>query len=1322
MSILGEQFEPWVQAQILVRQNVHGLKTRNNEQLNVLNNQNAWLKLGSSVKVTDNSDGRRRIRDLGLENTSQFVGIKLASKSVLFNTMSDLDVSSSKYTQRAGVTDNKNLWNSSNAYGLGGNQFGIVPAPGLISADIIARNRGSIREANVEIKANNKFQFELIELLYLRLGYSMLLEWGWNKYHSAKSSNIEGKLKTTGSTLMETYWFEQTETPFTDVLNRIDQQKVMLEGNYDGFLGKVVNFDWKFNPDGTYDITLKLITVGDVIESLKVNLPQTTATVGQVNASINANTTPVSAGLASANSTIITNAGDSTLSYDLYTDIVGDQDKFDGSFGGVKTGFLSLLGVVGDEINNTISLNPNLGTQPGAPLTPASNQGGNTMKYSFFLTFRELLAKIEKYCLPTINGDKILGINMGDDQICAIYPYQFSIDPRICFVRPFFLEKFSFNSEADSNAGDTGINNYSSWLQRVNNFGTKDKDAIYGNIMDIYLNYDFITNVLANETNNKGDIFLFKFLQKICDGVNDALGGINNIECILSKDREINFIEQNPISSIETSTKYGSYFTKDPVPFELYGYNPNGVRDPKTKELKPTSNFVREFGFNTKIDPQLSSMITIGATAEGKKTKNYDGTAFSKWNEGLEDRFSYKYDSPEEPPLVSVPSDISGEVSPLTLDQLTKISNAFDKSTLDLYKGIDVIDEWASPVFGWMMERPAISTTWGGLTKDGKRDIDPCPITNETYKNKSWSEYATKVRRRVIADALKNANQGEVKDDIVNYIAYCVRAFGGKENNTPITSPDYFKFDDSFIKLGKNSFKGWVNTISNKNYEKNKQPSNTIGFIPIDLNLKCDGLSGVKMYQQLAIRQEFLPRQYPRALKFIISKVNHSISNNDWTTELKTISTANVSDSKLTAETFKLVEYDLTDRELIYAATTFGPAGNLTVIPGVGGILSSGIEGDPAKIINPENKGSGYYTGSPLAKWFTAKGVTNGINEQIIPYLVDTGDTGRGKTLEKMIAHNGGNKNWLLAPAPAAAWARWKADATASGYSLTLTNGYRSQAYQASFGKGGGAADPGKSPHGWGGAVDIGIKEKTSGKLRHQIALRSDVNSSSFRYGKPLNNKTGEGALLDRLAEDWKIIALAGARYGFFNPERLADNTTPEKLKTTLDEAWHFEYWGPVEVGYTNPNAAAGGGASPTAANNFGWGGVAGPAGTTTPSQGANAATSYTAAKNIFWDFKKIFALTDKYGPNNQPLFKPAKGRNDNEELAKSLLLEFLDRSFIRKRFGQIIPPDNQAIQDFINKCLAEMVESSSANVKFFITAGTESGQKEYIGYINTNF
>jgi hypothetical protein len=1181
--------------------------------------------------------------------------------------MSDLDVGSSKYTQRAGVTNNTNLWNSSNAYGLGGNQFGITPPPGLISADIKAKNRGSIREANIVIKANNKFQFELIELLYLRLGFSMLLEWGWNKYNSASTDAVAGTYKTTKSTLMETYWFQQTKTAFTDVLDKIEQQRMSYEGNYDGFLGKVVNFDWKFNPDGTYDITLKLITVGDVIESLKVNLPQTTATVGQVNEQIQKNATPVSSGLFSAGSTIITNAGDSTLSYNLYSDIVGDQDKFDGSKGGTKTGFLSLLGVVGDEINNTVISDNNTGTQPSAPITPASNQGGNTMKYSFFLTFRELLAKVEKYCLPSINGEKILGVNLSRNQICAIYPYQFSQDPRICFVLPFFLPRFSFNTEeqfnlgktADGSINGTGINNYSSWLKRVNSFGNKDGNAIFGHIMDIYLNYDFVTSILANETNDKGDIYLFKFLQKICDGINDAMGGINNIECVLTKDRYITFIEQNPIAGIETSGRFKEAYTPNAVPFELFGYNPSGSVDPVSKKLMQTSNFVRDFGFNTKIDPQLASMITIGATAEGKKTKNYDGTAFSKWNDGLQDRFSYDFDNPEEPPILENTSG-SAEISPLTLDQVAKIKNHYEE------KGEIDTRNWIG------FKRDQVTTEWGGSKVKGVKDIPECPITKRSYENYTWEEYASRVRNWQAYQILRGTQNTStnIKDDAVNYITYCVRAFGGKENNSPITTPNYFKFDDGFIKLGKNAFKGWVNTISNKNFEKNSQPSNTTGFIPIDLSLKCDGLSGVKIYNELAIRQEFLPKQYPKALKFIISQVNHSISDNDWSTELKTISTANVSESTLTAEDYKLIEYDLTDKELIYAASTFGQPGALTIIPGVGGIPGSGIAAgvDPGPIINPKELGKYPYSTSPLAKWFTAKGVTNGINAQMIPLLVDTGIPGNERTRK----FNAGGQTWLLAPAPAAAWVRWKADCLASGYKITLTNGYRSQEYQQDI-AGPAAASPGKSPHGWGGAADIGIYEETSKKLRHQINQRYDINKKKLKYGSPLDGRHGEGALLDRLTEDWKVVALCGARYGFYNPARLQNKTG----KNMLDEAWHFEYWGPVEVGYVNQDAVAGAGS------------ITGAVGTD------KEKLSFNTILAMHEDLKKIFALTDNFGPNNEPLFKPANNSTtfggDDEELAVTLYQGWLNSSKVKKRLKNIIGADKSGYANFLQEIIRRM-------------------------------
>ena len=85
-------------------------------------------------------------------------------------------------------------------------------------------------------------------------------------------------------------------------------------------------------------------------------------------------------------------------------------------------------------------------------------------------------------------------------------------------------------------------------------------------------------------------------------------------------------------------TNFSNSFNQN-VPFEIYGYS-NGL------QVLHISNFVRDFSFKTKIGPELASMITIGATAANKSTKNYDGTAFSKWNDGLEDAYAREYKDP----------------------------------------------------------------------------------------------------------------------------------------------------------------------------------------------------------------------------------------------------------------------------------------------------------------------------------------------------------------------------------------------------------------------------------------------------------------------------------------------------------------------------------------------------------------------------------------------------------------------------------------------------------------------------------------------------
>ena len=140
--------------------------------------------------------------------------------------------------------------------------------PGIVSAEVKCLNRGSIRSATVQIKAHNQFQFDLLELLYMRLGYTMLLEWG----HMNFIGN-NGKRQKVGTTLTETMFFKDEKRDQNEVLEKIQEQRINYQGNVDAFFGRVTNFSWKFSPDGTYDITLELYTLGDIVESLAINVP-----------------------------------------------------------------------------------------------------------------------------------------------------------------------------------------------------------------------------------------------------------------------------------------------------------------------------------------------------------------------------------------------------------------------------------------------------------------------------------------------------------------------------------------------------------------------------------------------------------------------------------------------------------------------------------------------------------------------------------------------------------------------------------------------------------------------------------------------------------------------------------------------------------------------------------------------------------------------------------------------------------------------------------------------------------------------------------------
>ena len=246
--------------QIETRQNKLGKTSLDPADIVYNNSRTAWLRMASGVDLKDASKA-----GLGNINPSGLTGNKLASNFVLYGGVS----SAAEGTPGSTVFSKGSSIRSQikSQYGVGfSTDWGPVPPPGIESLEIQAINRGGLRKAQLQLVAHNPDQFKLIETLYLRLGFTMLVEWGHTHYYDNNGNLKEmdyttdpltSFLGTTGG------GFERYRT----LQDSIDLTRQNTKYNYDGFVGFVQNFTWNFSENGTYNINLTLISSGALIES-----------------------------------------------------------------------------------------------------------------------------------------------------------------------------------------------------------------------------------------------------------------------------------------------------------------------------------------------------------------------------------------------------------------------------------------------------------------------------------------------------------------------------------------------------------------------------------------------------------------------------------------------------------------------------------------------------------------------------------------------------------------------------------------------------------------------------------------------------------------------------------------------------------------------------------------------------------------------------------------------------------------------------------------------------------------------------------------------
>jgi len=245
MSIFRDGFEPEITTQLKKREDA--MLNRTTENIQYINSRNAWIRMASSVNVNGTSD--------------------LAQAYVLQGGTLN-DGASSNWSFKTGIGETgKEAYSTKTPYGTT-HKLGIRPMPGITGIDVKSKSAyGSLREVTVNFQCWDIRQLEELELLYMRPGYTALIEWGWTPY----LDNTKGYTSTFNDFYSDNLLSTNHPTNRSKIFLDLYKQSVIHSGNYDAMFGYVKNYNWSARPDGGYDCQTIIISTGEIIESLKVN-------------------------------------------------------------------------------------------------------------------------------------------------------------------------------------------------------------------------------------------------------------------------------------------------------------------------------------------------------------------------------------------------------------------------------------------------------------------------------------------------------------------------------------------------------------------------------------------------------------------------------------------------------------------------------------------------------------------------------------------------------------------------------------------------------------------------------------------------------------------------------------------------------------------------------------------------------------------------------------------------------------------------------------------------------------------------------------------
>jgi hypothetical protein len=808
----------------------------------------------------------------------------------------------------------------------------------------------------------------------------MLLEWGWSMYFTNPGQKKIGEAAINNPVLEPSYhniatddFFFNNASSYTNIYAQIETDRKNSNGNYDAVLGVVKNYSWNLERDGSYNITLSLVSVGSVIDSIKSNVSHNT------NSAI---ATPTE------NQTAIEyNKDKSTLNKILYwlTTNFSDSNLNDVVKNGSFTEAAKIgagIGLTPSQNNNNSSSTIDLARFPFNKLS--GTEDGQSYKGEYYMKLGCLLRTIQNFILYYSKDNKNQAlINFDFDpenNFMFTIPRQISLDPRVCLIQP---SPKAFETTAGSTTttfdrqkkGFYAIPITYSWQaiefdDDKNKFdiGEKliEKEGKYREI-DNYYSVDALGLVFGldapdfekDTANNKAAAESFLASNIKPNVVTKTTGE----KIILGDDKIPEILKQNAGSSFETLLDVYSNKTTDTDEFyRLLNpiYNGGFSTFKKQYELqsgdvgkiflvtRPTKTTVEktfasdegngffEDGIHNitikistysvqywEIKNTVDDFLTAGLEDEDNNDPNYDVNVYARIKNS--DFRINKYDFIGKSMNILVNTNYIAQ----TLEKYVDISTGnislydfLDRLMVGIQNALGNINNFSIAYDENKNSFKIIDRTFIPGMNQYKPDLfksSPVKFITHTLdtsngsfvreasvKTKLSNNFATQVsvgaqaNGNVVgenATALSKWNKG-----LIDRINKDKEATGGTTGND--VESDYLSNFSIWSDLYSEINRGVVGT---KQVERAKNPcidlfkyevgalTNQdiipgVGFLPIDLELTMDGLSGMKLFESYTADDRLLPANYRDKIQFIITGISHKIANNDWTTTVTSIS------------------------------------------------------------------------------------------------------------------------------------------------------------------------------------------------------------------------------------------------------------------------------------------------------------------------------------------------------------------------------------------------------------------------------------------------